>query len=431
MMQRSNPRAIRSRLIATQCLPALMIATFLILLASVSIAAGEWKGETVEKGGVSQVMNPAAPMEATAVVGVEELWRLGGETDSDEEFFGVIGTVLEGPDGTVYLLDQQLAEIKIFTGTGDYVRTIGREGEGPGEFRRPGGMIFTPDGNLGVLQMMGGGIVLLSPEGDPAGQLPLPVDEGGGRRFVVGGRNGGGNLVLLSMRRSFGEGKVSRTSIISSIGWDGSELVRYFESTGEMDFAKPVVDEREGLRPNWAVGPDGRVYAVTTFGAYEIHVWSADGKPLHTIHREFEHLARSAQEIDGLKSRIVIRGPIDPEIIIADDHPDVEEIYPRKDGTIWVKTSRTSREADEGSLGSYDIFDAEGRFTRQVEIRAGGDAENDAFFFSEDRLYVVTSYRQAMMSMFGGRGEGGAEEIDEDLIPMELICYRLDLGGLN
>jgi hypothetical protein len=291
-------------------------------------------------------------------------------------------------------------------------------------------MIFTPDGNVGVLQMMGGGIVLLTPEGEPAGQLSLPEAAGGGRRIVMGGRCAGDNLVLLSIEQAFQAGRAARTSIISSVGWDGSELVRYHETRREIDFAKPVVDEREGFRPVWEVGPDGRVYAVTDFGEYAINVWSADGKLIHVIHREFEHLKRTAEEKEEMKNRIVIRGPIDPEIIVAENHPDVENIIPRGDGTVWIQTSRIAWEASEGSLGSYDVFDAEGRFVRQVEVRAAGEPEEDAFFFIGDRLYQVTSFRQAMLSMFGGsRGETG--EVAEEPTPVEAICYRIDTSVLR
>ena len=64
----------------------------------------------------------------------------------------MIAQIATGPEGDIYLLDQQLTEVKVFSRAGDYLRTIGREGEGPGEFRRPGDMFLLPDGNVGVLQ---------------------------------------------------------------------------------------------------------------------------------------------------------------------------------------------------------------------------------------------------------------------------------------
>jgi hypothetical protein len=49
---------------------------------------------------------------------------------------GEIASVAIGDDGSVYALQKQPAVIKVFGSDGAYVRTIGREGDGPGELRR-------------------------------------------------------------------------------------------------------------------------------------------------------------------------------------------------------------------------------------------------------------------------------------------------------
>ena len=43
--------------------------------------------------------------------------------------FGVIGAITTDAASNVYLLDRQLAEVKVFSPDGDYLRTIGHEGE--------------------------------------------------------------------------------------------------------------------------------------------------------------------------------------------------------------------------------------------------------------------------------------------------------------
>lgn len=52
----------------------------------------------------------------------------------------------------VFLLDQQLSEVKVFDSAGQWLRTMGREGEGPGEFRGPVDLALLPGGQVGVLQ---------------------------------------------------------------------------------------------------------------------------------------------------------------------------------------------------------------------------------------------------------------------------------------
>ncbi len=56
------------------------------------------------------IENGAEPAEGLKVLGLTELWRAGGE--DDEIFFGRIGAVHTGPEGDIYLLDSQLAEIR-------------------------------------------------------------------------------------------------------------------------------------------------------------------------------------------------------------------------------------------------------------------------------------------------------------------------------
>ena len=113
-----------------------ILAIGMVLSVSPSLAA-DWTATETEKDGVRLVMSPDEPRDGKVTVELEELWRVGGDTESDEEFFGVIGSVITDEEGNAYLLDRQLAEIKVFSAEGDYIRTIGREGEGPAEFRMP------------------------------------------------------------------------------------------------------------------------------------------------------------------------------------------------------------------------------------------------------------------------------------------------------
>jgi hypothetical protein len=67
--------------------------------------AGDWAGTVETRNGVPHVMNPADPVHPPAVLELEELWRLGGNTDADEEFFGVVNDVVVDDAGDVYVLD--------------------------------------------------------------------------------------------------------------------------------------------------------------------------------------------------------------------------------------------------------------------------------------------------------------------------------------
>ena len=334
----------------------------------------------------------------------------------------MIGAATVDAKGNVYLLDSQLSEVKVFSPGGEYLRTIGREGEGPGEFRRPSDLLFTPDGNVGVLQRVPGKIVKLTHDGEPAGVLPM-TEEDGGRLMLQGGEGRGEHMVLNYNTMQMQTGKMTITSILAAFDAEGKETVRFHEEENNMDFANPIVDETKGILSTWALGYDGRTYAVTTFGEYQIHVWNPDGTSARVQSREYEHLMRTGQEKSDMKSRFVIRGPISPKIVVSDHHPDINRIYPRQDGSLWVQTSRGMKESSDNSLGTFDVFNSEGRFVRQVTLTGQGDPVEDRFFLVGDRVFVVTQFATSSAAMFGGRDERDEEEVD--LLPMEVICYAL------
>ena len=140
-----------------------------IAVSAVPVPAAAWKGRETVVEGVRHVDNPAEGILPPLTVTAKELWRVGGDADADEELFGVIEALTTDPAGNVYLLDKQLSEVKVFSRDGGYLRTVGREGEGPGEFRAGLGLFFTPEGRLAVLQGAPPKVVLFTAAGEPAG----------------------------------------------------------------------------------------------------------------------------------------------------------------------------------------------------------------------------------------------------------------------
>ena len=87
----------------------------------------------------------------------------------DEEHRGtfVIGGVVEGammwpvavvvgPDGNLYISDEALHSVHIFSVDGAFLGAWGRQGSGDGQFDRPSGIAFDPEGNLVVADALNG-----------------------------------------------------------------------------------------------------------------------------------------------------------------------------------------------------------------------------------------------------------------------------------
>ncbi|MFH1754456.1 MAG: 6-bladed beta-propeller [Candidatus Latescibacterota bacterium] len=406
----------------------IFVSIALIPLLAMPAQAADWKGEEVQKDGVLHVLNPNKAVEPAKTVELKELWRVGGDTDDEDEFFGVIGTILTDKKGNVYLLDSQLSQVKIFSQSGEFIRNIGREGEGPGEFRSPTGMFFTEAGLLGVMQIAPGKIVLLTSEGEPAGEYPLPASEDGGFLLLLGGNSGAGNVVMAMGKNAFSEQKFETTRYLASIDAKGIETARYHEETRGIDFANALLDEMtwDTFDRRWTVGWDGRVYAVTKYQGYNIHVWNRDGKLNRIIEVDHKPRKRTQEETDlvesiyGLFTRQIPNGKLQ----MCEFSKDIETMFSREDGSLWVLSSEGSHDNPEGSIGVFDVFDGDGHFVRKVTLMGEGNPMTDGYYFVGDRLYVVTDLLQAAISLQAG---GESFQIgDKEPEPMSVICYELD-----
>lgn len=409
---------------------AMLLAAAMLAGTAGSAAAGDWAGKVETVDGRKVVTNPGSPVKGSTTVKLEKLWKLGGFSDNEDEFFGVIADIEIDDAGNVYLLDSQLAEVKIYDKDGNFINAIGREGEGPGEFRGPSAMFFTKNGNIAVVQTMPGKIVLLTPEGDPAGEFPIPKPEDGGFQLLIGASAQTENPVLFMARTNFNqaENKWSRSDFLAKVDSEGNQLAEYAAKTKTINMADAVLDDAtwDTFERRWAVGPDGKVYACESYDDYAINVYNADGTFDRQITREYKHRPRSADEKEFMNTLMGHFAQTIPNcrVTINEMCKDIESIAIRDDGSIWALSSDGARDAGDGELGTFDVFNSEGHFVRQVTLQGDGDPLDDLYLFVKDRVYVVTDFLQAAMVAQGVQGLYDDEE--EEAEPMAVISYKLD-----
>jgi hypothetical protein len=83
---------------------------------------------------------------------IEEL-RIGVLDGPDEYIFGYAYIITVRDDGAIFVYDAQVPIIRQYNADGEHVRDIGRDGQGPGEYRRVQGMHILGDGRLAVFDM--------------------------------------------------------------------------------------------------------------------------------------------------------------------------------------------------------------------------------------------------------------------------------------
>jgi hypothetical protein len=333
---------------------------------------GQWGGtiDTLPSGQVV-VRNPAQPLLAT-----DDAWRLVedlriGTVDGTgpDLFARVTAMELDGM-GRIWVLEGQAREIRVFAPDGRHVRTVGREGGGPGELAEPVHLALGPDGSMWVTDPGNNRVSVFDTSGTylegkyiPGGPLIMPwrggVDDRGWYHGVVTlPRDQGWTWGLVRYDRSF--------TVVDTLPAPRDPVVRErFERQapgGWTIFAR--IPFTGGLA--WGLAPSGTIWGMLT-DEYRLFALTPAGDTVRTILRDFTPLpvtgADEAHAREQLAGFIAAGGTVDWSLIPS-TKPATEGMVFDSDGFIWVRPVTTPEETGR----RFDVFDPDGRFL--VTVRA-------------------------------------------------------------
>lgn len=317
-----------------------------------------------------------------------------GVVEGDEAYmFGKsVGVSVDGR-GNIYVLDWDRKHIRKFGPDGKYLLTIGRPGQGPGEFQNPSTARFAPDGSLYVSENFGNRLYFFDPDGKFIGQSTLPEDI-----FDIWITPAGTRLGIRHRApRIVGQGNTESTYIIYDDKFrpivelytdvvdlklpDSQSLAHSLADIASFFLARP--------NPIATMGEDGRIYFGLT-NAYAVDVYSPEGKKLRTISRELPPKEYSRKDIDFVLKAYeesqyaeqpeAVRKEILRRIRFPKYKPFVQALVPMDNGLLGVVSEVTS--GDECAL---DSFDRDGQFLGRVKaaIPLGG------LLFKNGKAYCV------------------------------------------
>jgi len=233
----------------------------------------------------------------------------------------------------------------------------------------------------------------------------------------------------------FGEGEMRNTDRLVAVDSQGNELSVFGESFREFEVGQGQMvismGDEEFARV-WTAAPDGTVYVVNDYTGYRIEVYGADGKLAKVIEREFEPLPFTKEEDARRRKRWEEqprRGGLEVKPDFPEFKPDITDLVARPDGELWVRTSRSS--AGDRDLGTFDVFDREGRFVRVVRPMVEYDARHDGYLILGDRFYRIKELNGALKAWVAGFGGGirigneSDEDEEEEAAPLEILAYRI------
>lgn len=416
-----SPRRHRS----VKYLPKAMLGLVIIVAAA---GSGVAAADTIN-------LPAAAPAQLT--VDLNEAWRLGGDADEDV-LLGVITAGALGPDGSIYLVDRQLSQVLVIAPDGSLVRTLGRQGDGPGELRGPQGLFVMPDGSLAVFQGFPGRVNLLKPDGTPGGEFKVGGDPAqGGFNAIRDLCISGDKLVGVRGRGTIDpdRGKSTQVTTMSVMDLKGQDLLKLFESTRENDLARRVFDEAAEFSEmrTWTTSKDGSIYTAPEREAWAINVRGLDGKVTRTLRRPFTTCKRTSAEkaalTDGRFATVNGRRQA-VESKALDTEPAIVRMNVADDGRLFVTSCLQDRKRlPDGVAARYDVIAPDGRFSEELTLRVPVfDRDHDIVIFLDGKTFLlVRNFDQALDAMIAGLGGGQADDEKPagEAEPLEVVCYRM------
>ena len=164
------------------------MGTALVMTALTAVACdpGEPPVPTIaiDSAGVRIVTSDPATFTATCTLSEVPIFRVGDDESDDKQWFSSVRGVGRLSDGSVAVADRTSAEVRIFAPDGQHLRSMGRHGEGPGEFQDPFVLWVLPGDTIWVGDYRPYRFVVFTAEGEwvrnvaPRPDLSEPVTRG-------------------------------------------------------------------------------------------------------------------------------------------------------------------------------------------------------------------------------------------------------------
>jgi 6-bladed beta-propeller len=323
-----------------------------ICLSSLTCRRGEEvKAEYPE--GVPVIHNPShpgSPQGAASQLTLKEELSVGVSTERPETSFSRIRDIEVDDLNRIYILDAKACHIKVFDGSGKYLRTIGKQGQGPEEFSRPFGMSLVGQGLIAVEDMGNRLIKFLDLDG----------------HYVK-------SLITAKMRM-FARATFSSQGFILGMVTAVDPENPVYEMTKFDSALNPIkvlrtcpLPAQSGLDPFLPVfyfqvdRNDNIVYGFPK--NYEIEILNPEGGVLKRITKDYDPIEITEEEKETERKN----HPPEIRLVFSKYYPPFRLFMCDDEGRIIVQ----ARERRDGRLGYvYDVFDEQGRYIVKFNIDA-------------------------------------------------------------
>lgn len=305
---------------------------------------------------------------------------IGREDGAPAEQLFNVRSAARFPDGRIAVANAGTSEIRIFDPAGRPLSTLGRQGDGPGEFRGLSQLWITPGDSLIAYDALRKQLTTFGPGGRVAATHPLPVvaDRPGSTLLV--GRFADGSVLakagaplapdaregLLRQRAAYGRAALDG-SPARAIGelYDGETYVERGDG-GVTGYERPFAPD-----PQTAVGPNDFFHS--DGASYEIRRFAPDGALRAVIRRRSDPLPVTEEDVRRHREQMLegVSGPDRARLerfLARVPFPERKPAHGRMlvdaGGNLWVLQTRP---ADDGPF-RWDVFGADGAWLGTVDL---------------------------------------------------------------
>jgi len=360
------------------------IRSFSIILLILTIAVmmsctrdeTEWKGTIEEKDGVIIVKNPREPMYEEDIFSIHSDLTIGENTEDEDYTFNLIVGIDIDESENIYVLDSISANVKVFNERGEFLRTFGKMGQGPGEMQRPNFLQVTKEEELVVGDPSIRRLIYFTLQGDFLRQTslakigylayPIRIDSAG---------NLYASLVHPPIKEGPGFTKFNPDfDLLQIITTDEiSKATENKEYKVLLPFDCYIVSRNDHVV--WGNSKE-----------YLLNVLNPEGKLIRIIKKDHKPLKLNEKERKywGDKASGLSMAKMGYKIILPDFFPAFQSFSIDEEGRIFVQTFERHQE-QEKSFYSYDVFDSEGKYLTIILINSYPRVWKSGKFYTIER----------------------------------------------
>lgn len=339
--------------------------------------------------GIEHIFNTETPLYPKRTLSFKEELAISSEDDEVNIILFRPKSFVVGPNENIYITDVQDMAIKVFDPNGKYKLTIGRLGQGPGEFQSVGHQSFLPDGRFLVMDSGQKRTSLFDSSGEFLESFKW--EENLGLLYLAT------NSSLILRKYTFGATKnpldslEDRKLFIREYDFDGREINSFgefkVEKTKIYKTGRAAVAMAPPYPPMSIFAGDRerqQLYHMVN-NEYLIEVLDRTGKVIRKIERPYFPVPYTRQDTQEFLAKYE-EGTGMRKALEAMSMPKVKTITTRMfiddKGNLWVETFEKIEEEDR-ILKAYDIFNADGSYEAKVWL------DKDPAIIYKEKMYLM------------------------------------------